>query len=118
MVWAALQEPRLSRTTELVLRDLSCRKLISAVSVAELAIKVAAGKLILPDTPLALCRGLGAEIVALEAHHANAVAALPLIHRDPFDRLLIAQAMVDDLTLITGDPIVASYPGVKILKNS
>ena len=79
--------------------------------------------LFLPDThivlwaALALCRGLGAEMLPLEAEHANGVAALPLIHRDPFDGLLIAQAIADDLTLITNHPIAASYPGVKIVKN-
>ena len=56
-------------------------------------------------------------MLPLEAEHSNGVAALPLNHRDPFDGLLIAQAIADDLTLITNHPIAASYPGVKIVKN-
>jgi len=43
--------------------------------------------------------------------HAIAIRTLPLIHKDPFDRILIAQAMVEGITLLTADPIVARYPG-------
>ncbi|MDQ8043402.1 MAG: type II toxin-antitoxin system VapC family toxin [Solirubrobacteraceae bacterium] len=89
--------------------------LLSAASSWELAIKVALGKLELP-VPVeqyvpSRAREIGATLVAIEHDHALRVAGLPPLHRDPFDRLLVAQAAALGATLLTADAAVAAYPG-------
>ena len=79
----------------------------------ELALKFRLGKVPLPlppheYVPTMLARA-GFEALSVTAVHAAAVAALPDVHRDPFDRLLIAQALHENLTLVTVDPIIRSY---------
>lgn len=89
----------------------------SAASAWEVAIKLSLGKLTLPrdaDIEVELARD-GFEPLAIEISHAAAVSRLPMHHRDPFDRMLIAQAMVEDLTLVTSDVALARY-GVPILR--
>jgi PIN domain nuclease of toxin-antitoxin system len=54
--------------------------------------------------------------LAITWDHAARLASLPMLHRDPFDRILIAQAMAEDLTLITSDAAIAQYPHVEILR--
>src|SRR4051812_7766092 len=78
--------------------------LISTIAFAEMGIKAATGKLVLGnvDPRTALSDG-GAELLALEPSHGLAVAGLPLHHRDPFDRLMIAQASVERLAIVTAD---------------
>jgi len=61
-------------------------------------------------------RQLGAETLGLRLRHIELLASLPLIHRDPFDRLLISQAMVEDLTIVSGDRKFAGYPGLDVLE--
>lgn len=56
-----------------------------------------------------------AENLDINWHHLKRLRELPDIHRDPFDRMLVAQALVENLTIITGDPHIPKYPGVKIL---
>jgi PIN domain nuclease of toxin-antitoxin system len=55
-------------------------------------------------------RDHGYHELPITADHALAVDLLPAIHRDPFDRILVAQALIEGITLLTGDPLVASYP--------
>lgn len=84
---------------------------LSAASVWEMAIKVAIGKLTLPadaDFERELERD-GFLALPVEIVHADRVRTLPRLHRDPFDRLLVAQALVEGLTLVTGDPALAQY---------
>jgi PIN domain nuclease of toxin-antitoxin system len=76
---------------------------ISVVSFAEMGIKVAVGKLRVPDGIYEAVLGSGLQIVGLAPRHGLAVAGLPVHHRDPFDRLLIAQAIQEGLTLVTAD---------------
>jgi PIN domain nuclease of toxin-antitoxin system len=86
---------------------------LSAASVWEATIKHARGKLPLPDGLTALVatsvRDAGMTRLAIDDRHALAVADLPALHRDPFDRLLIAQALVEGLTLVTADDKVRAY---------
>jgi PIN domain nuclease of toxin-antitoxin system len=90
------------------------RKLyLSAASSWEIAVKYALGKLALPDPPAKyvpdrMLRS-GTAGVAVEHGHALAVADLPQLHRDPFDRMLIAQSRALGLRLITADPLIAQY---------
>jgi PIN domain nuclease of toxin-antitoxin system len=88
--------------------------LVSAVSSWEIAIKYGLGRLSLPESPERYVPErlylMGAEPIAIEHRHALAVARLPRLHRDPFDRLLIAQARMLDVPILTADPEVVQYP--------
>jgi len=87
---------------------------VSAASAWEIAIKHGLGKLSLPEPPEQYVpgrvRAIGASALPVEHAHALAVSSLPPLHRDPFDRLLVAQAQVLGLHLLTADPAVAQYP--------
>jgi PIN domain nuclease of toxin-antitoxin system len=82
---------------------------ISAVVIWEVAIKRRLGKLDAPDDLLPRLEGAGVELLPITARHADRVASLPLHHQDPFDRLLIAQADVDRLTLVSADAALRRY---------
>ena len=88
--------------------------LFSVVSFAEIGIKAAVGKLVVPPDLQAKITDAGVRSLALAGAHGLAVAQLPTHHRDPFDRLLIAQAMTEGLTLVTADANFAAY-GVPIV---
>lgn len=81
----------------------------SVVSFAEIGIKAAVGKLVVPDDLHDHVLGSGLRILGLSADHGLGVARLPLHHRDPFDRLLIAQARHEGLTIVTADARFADY---------
>ena len=87
---------------------------LSAASAWEIAIQHAAGKLPLPVAPQVLIaeerERLGVETLAVDEESALHVARLPSLHRDPIDRLLIAQALVYGLTILTPDPLISQYP--------
>ena len=91
----------------------SSRRHLSAASAWEIAIKHALGKLPLPEPPAIYVpermRLSGFEGLAVTHAHALAVAVLPPHHRDPFDRILVAQARVEGLTLVTADAALESY---------
>lgn len=86
---------------------------LSAASAWEIAIKYALGKLQLPEPPAryvpSRLRETRTSPLAVEHGHALRVAELPPHHRDPFDRLLIAQAQVEDLPILTADPVLSQY---------
>ena len=90
----------------------------SAVSGWEIAIKTALGKLRLPDAPATYVprrlESNGIQSLPVELRHALAVAGLPPLHQDPFDRLLVAQAQAESLTLICADEAVRQYD-VKVI---
>lgn len=109
VLWAASRPDRLSRQVRDVVSDASTIVRVSAVSIAEMAIKQSMGMLTLPVQPLELCEAIGFEVMALEPAHAERVGELPLHHRDPFDRLLIAQALCESMTLISADRTMARY---------
>lgn len=94
---------------------------ISAIVPWELAIKVKTGKLQLPEPPLHWVQALAARhqldlpIFSLDAQLLCAAANLPLIHRDPFDRVLIATALQRNLILLTSDLIIPTYPGIRVI---
>ncbi len=87
---------------------------ISAVSVWEATIKRRLGKLETPEELLPRLRGLGVELLSITPEHADLAGSLPLHHRDPFDRLLVAQALTEQLGLVTKDHHLARY-GVEIV---
>ena len=117
-LWLQTEPERLGEHLHLV-EDRRNDLLVSAASSWEIAIKYQLGKLPLPEAPERYVphrvRAIGAHAIAVEHSHALAVANLPALHRDPFDRLLVAQALLLDLTLVTADPAVADYPASTIL---
>lgn len=82
---------------------------VSAATVWELSIKAAAGKLKVPDDLVGLIERSGLSDLPIRNAHAGLAGRLPLIHRDPFDRMLIAQALVERLTLVTRDGLIHRY---------
>lgn len=114
-VWLCLQaEPeRLEPEVLTALEDETNDLILSAASAWEIAIKYALGRLSLPEPPPTYIpsrmRKHGVIGMPVEHSHALAVAELPMHHRDPFDRLLIAQALVERLTFVTVDPLLDAY---------
>lgn len=109
LLWALLDDPRLSPDTREVVADGTHDVAVSAASVWEIAIKATLGKLRAPDDlPEAV---LAADFRPLEIGmvHAALAGALPPHHADPFDRMLVAQAMAEGLTLVTRDRRLAAY---------
>ena len=117
VIWSAGILERLTEQVRGVLQDTASELFVSSVTIAELNIKISLGKLTLPSTPVELARELGARPLALTWEHARQLSLLLTLHRDPFDRLLIAQAMVEKLTLITADSRILQYPDVELLAN-
>jgi PIN domain nuclease of toxin-antitoxin system len=86
------------------------RVLLSAASVWEAAIKVAAGRLEIPEPLLEAAEAAGMEELAICSRHAVRAAGLPPLHRDPFDRMLVGQALEEGLVIVTRDALVRQYP--------
>lgn len=114
-LWWCADDARLGAVERHAIRDSANEVLLSAVSVWEMAIKQGLGRLRLPEAPSAAVARLGIGRLAVAFEHAEATASLPRLHRDPFDRLLVAQARLESLTLVTQDPAIRSYPGVMFL---
>lgn len=114
LLWAAVQPDRLSPTALALIDHPGNELLFSAASLWEIAIKSGLGRADFQLEPRVLRRGLldnGYDELAITSEHAVAVDTLPPIHKDPFDRILVAQAHVEGITLLTSDPWVAKYPG-------
>ncbi len=105
--WAA-QLPIASEASALI-ADPANRCWVSACALQEIAIKVRAGKLRVDADLPSLITLNGFEILSVTAAHAWAVRDLPLIHRDPFDHLVIAQARIEQMALVTSDRIIERY---------
>jgi PIN domain nuclease of toxin-antitoxin system len=113
LLWAAGQPDRLPAKVRRLLGDPLNELLFSAASLWEIAIKKGLGRGDFEVDARLLRRGLldnGYSELAITGAHAVAIDGLPPIHKDPFDRLLVAQSMVEGVTLLTTDPIVAKYP--------
>ena len=113
LLWAHGAPDRL-RAARPLLDDTANDLLFSAASAWELAIKVGLGRLTLPEpvdtwVPRRVA-ALGAQAVPVDVDHATRVAALPPVHRDPFDRILVAQCAAVGATLVSADPVFDRYP--------
>jgi PIN domain nuclease of toxin-antitoxin system len=112
-LWLHTEPERLGEHLSLV-EDRRNELIVSAASSWEIAIKHGLGRLTLPEPPQRYVpermRAIGAHALAIEHAHALAVAALPPLHRDPFDRVLVAQAAALDMPILTADPAIAGYP--------
>jgi len=112
-LWMAASPEKLSKHARSLVQTTVNEVLLSTASAWEIAIKHALGKLRLPEPPQ---RYVPSRVDALrtlplpiEHSHALRVASLPQHHRDPFDRLLVAQAQLEDLPILTADPIFDRY---------
>ncbi len=114
LLWVAGTPERLRPDTRALIEDPENELYFSAASLWEIAIKNALGRRDFAVDPRLLRRALlehdHAEL-AITGAHAVAVDLLPPIHGDPFDRLLVAQAQIEAMTLFTADEVVGRYPG-------
>ena len=118
-LWLCKSPEKVSKRARRQLQDERNELLLSAASVWEIAIKYSLGKLPLPSSPGEyIPEGLtmtDTHPVAVQFSHAVRVARLPFHHRDPFDRLLVAQALHEPLRLLTADAVLARYSDVVVL---
>jgi PIN domain nuclease of toxin-antitoxin system len=111
--WASERGARLSDRARELLSDGATDAAFSIASVWEIAVKAGAGRMVLPDlaeryVPDRL-RHHGFQLMPIELSHVFRAGALPTIHRDPFDRMLIAQAQVEGLPILTANPAISRY---------
>jgi PIN domain nuclease of toxin-antitoxin system len=114
LLWAAGEPHRLSAEARRLIEDPAHELFFSAASLWEVAIKRGLGREDFRVDPRLLRRGLldnGYSELVIESAYAVAVDTLPPVHKDPFDRILVAQAWTEGITLLTADPLVAQYPG-------
>jgi PIN domain nuclease of toxin-antitoxin system len=109
LLWWLDANPLLSEKAKSYIADGSNLVFVSAVIIWEIRIKQALGKLEIPSNFRQVLEQQPFEMLAITAEHAHAVGDLPAIHRDPFDRMLIAQAKVEGFTILTRDSIVQQY---------
>ncbi len=113
LLWAAGEPRRLSAKLRKLLNDPKHELIFSAASIWEITIKASLGRADFIVEPRVLRRALldnGYTELAISSEHAVGIDALPPIHRDPFDRMLVAQAMVEGVTLVTADRTLVEYP--------
>lgn len=114
LLWAAGEPDKLSARAKALMEDQDNVLLFSAASLWEITIKAGLGRADFQIDPHLLLRGLienGYQELPITSQHALMVGQLPDVHRDPFDRILVAQATVEGLLLLTHDPLVQAYPG-------
>lgn len=114
LLWAAGEPNRLSAKARVLLDNPSHELLFSAASLWEVVIKRGLGRADFQVDARLLRRGLldnGYSELPVVSDHVVAIESLPPIHKDPFDRVLVAQATVEGITLLTMDSVVAQYPG-------
>jgi PIN domain nuclease of toxin-antitoxin system len=113
-LWFLADDNRLGSRARDELDDDDNRVLLSAAVVWEIALKRSLGKLELTADYLTLLLGGGAEALPISIEHAAAIENLPWHHRDPFDRILVAQAQVERASIVSGDEALAPY-GVPVV---
>jgi len=110
LIWGLAADRRLKGTARRAIEDGSNRVWVSAASAWEIEIKTALGKLQVPDDLLTQMTAVKFDELAIRIEHALYLRRLPALHRDPFDRIIIAQALCEGLTLVTTDPMMRGYP--------
>ncbi len=114
LLWAAGEPKRLSKQARTLIDNTDNELFFSAASLWEVAIKRGLGREDFKVDARLLRRGLldnGYSELPIISDHVVATESLPLIHKDPFDRILVAQATVEGVTLLTIDSLVSQYPG-------
>ena len=118
-LWFVQGSTTLSNKARILIEDPANQPLLSMASLREMAIKLSLGKLSFTQSfetfvPQQM-RANGIALLDIRLRHVASVANLPFHHRDPFDRLLIAQAIVEQLPLLSADPAFATYSMIKCL---
>jgi len=109
LLWALSDAPQLSNHHRALLNSDAAEFLVSSVSVWEISIKRALGKLIAPSDLLETVKSAGCIPLSISWAHADKAGDLPPHHADPFDRLLIAQSQLESIPLVTEDRLIAKY---------
>ena len=113
-LWTLSGVPPLPPRVAEMVRNPDNQVFLSTASAWEIAIKYATGRLTLPEHPERFVPAMRAErgiaSLAIDEESALHASRLPSLHRDPFDRLLVSQAIVHGMTILTPDPMVARYP--------
>jgi PIN domain nuclease of toxin-antitoxin system len=114
LLWFALNDSRLSKVAMASITDRANTTLVSPASYWEIAIKISVGKYALAEPYETFLQNAidknGFSLLHIEPRHTAILTTLPYHHRDPFDRLLIAQAMVEQVPLVSGDTALDVYP--------
>lgn len=112
-LWWINDDPNLSSIARRTIENSSNEIYFSAASAWELAIKTQLGKLGLPNSPEAFISEQlqlnGFRPLSITVSHALHIASLPMIHRDPFDRILVAQSQLEQYAIVTSDPLILQY---------
>jgi PIN domain nuclease of toxin-antitoxin system len=116
LLWWLNNDPELPPKARKAITDPLNIVMVSAVNVWEIVIKKAIGKLEAPDDLTSALQTSQFEILPIQIEHALQVGKLPSFHADPFDRMLVAQAMVESLTIVTHDNKIKKY-GIPVLWN-
>lgn len=109
LLWWLANDSRLSAEHRAAIADTSNDVYVSSISIAEISIKASLGKLSAPDRVSEAVQQSGLSLLPFRAEHAEELRALPWIHRGPFDRMLIAQARIEQLVLLITDERVRQY---------
>ena len=118
LLWYLDDNANLSTPQRLQIEDRRNQVAVSAASLWEITIKMSIGKLELIDdiaTVENTLRQQGIEILPIQAAHLQRLLSLPFHHRDPFDRLIIAQALAEEMTLVSNDSVFSAYPASLLL---
>ncbi len=116
LLWWLDDHPKLGRRARRLIADADNLILVSAASIWEMCIKRELGKLRLPDDFLNALEGEGFHLLGVEPRHALALRQLPPHHRDPFDRMLIAQCAVEGLSFATRDQNNLRYENIRLVE--
>ncbi len=112
-LWFCQDDPSLSPTAKALIENAAERKLLSVASCWEIAIKAGLGKLTLGEPSKAYISAAlartGFELFPISLQHATGVESLPMHHHDPFDRMLVAQAMIESIAIVSADSALDAY---------
>jgi PIN domain nuclease of toxin-antitoxin system len=114
LLWFLENSSQLKKTISSLILEAS-EVYVSSISIMEISIKSALGKMHIPQYYLELMKNKNLKELNITYTHATRVSSLPLIHKDPFDRLLVAQAMCENLTIVTRDAHIPLYPVTTII---
>lgn len=116
LLWFISADQKLPIKMKNAIEEESSDACISIASIWEVIIKYQIGKLQLPDTPVTYlreqCKLHNIRLINIECDALTKLEQLPAIHRDPFDRVILAQSQLDDCQLLTVDPVMLSYPKI------
>lgn len=118
LLWWLSDDPRLGKKSRKLMADPANSIYVSAVSPWEIAIKQGLGKVTAPDDLDGIIESEGFEKLPITLYHGQQTSRLPLLHRDPFDRMLVTQAQAEGLILLTADEKLAAYGVQTIDANS